>query len=68
MQFADHTRTKNRNRSFVIYSVLKIANEHSHGMKITHIMYRTNLNYKTAREIIDYLIRYGMINESCIDE
>ncbi len=37
-------------------------------MKITHIMYRTNLNYKTAREIIDYLIRYGMINESCIDE
>lgn len=61
MQLTDTGRSKNRDRTSIMIDVLKVARNYSDGIKITHLMYQANLNYRMTMDIVRYLMKRDMI-------
>ncbi len=61
MQLTNTGRSKNRDRISIMIDVLKVARNYSDGIRITHIMYKANLNYRMAMDIVRYLMKQDMI-------
>ncbi|WP_188679377.1 DUF4364 family protein [Thermogymnomonas acidicola] len=52
---------KNRDRSEIIMDILRIAKEEQDGAKITRLIYKANLNYRIAKDILDDLIEKNLV-------
>ncbi len=61
MQLTNTDRPKNRDRISIMIDVLNVARNYSDGVRITHIMYKANLNYRMAMDIVRYLMKKDMM-------
>ena len=46
--------------------ILKALARHSGPLKLTHIMYKTNVNCDTLKQYLDFLIQHNLVEEQTL--
>ncbi len=65
--FGDIACEMRRSRFEIIAEILKISSV-KEGVNVTKIVYKVNLNFKTAQEYITYLIEIGFLEEIDVND
>lgn len=65
--FNGHKRTKNRDRSQILYEICECIASKEHARR-TYVMFRVNLSFDQLKAYMDELMRIGFVHESGGDQ